>query len=194
MWRAAWVFQDDEKLLEAVVASGDPGDAFELRVHHVPGHTIGHICLEDAEARTLVTGDHVMGGAVPSTTSYYVDPRPTQATPERRERFKGLPAYLKSLRRLKGLGSKTILPAHGGVLRNARRAIDEALSHAAPVERCFDFGDDAGRAAAAKLTGNFMIAGAIEALAEGLDLAEGQGRRGNQPVSAICADGVEEAP
>ena len=39
-----------------------------------------------------------------------------------------------------------------------------------------------------------MIAGAIEALAEGLDLAEGQGRRGNQPVSAICADGVEEAP
>ena len=51
------------------------------------------------------------------------------------------------------------------------------------MERCFDFGDDAGRAAAAKLTGNFMIAGAIEALAEGLDLAEGQVRRGNQPVS-----------
>ena len=63
----------------------------------------------------------------------------------------------------------------GGDAALRRRAIDEALAHAAPAERCFDFGDDADAAAAAKLTGNFMIAAAIEALAEGLDLAEGHG-------------------
>ena len=84
--------------------------------------------------------------------------------------------------------------AKGGHRRVAAREGEGGLARAAPGERGFDFGDDAGRAAAAKLTGNFMIAGAIEALAEGLDLAEGQVRRGNQPVSAICADGVEEAP
>lgn len=38
-----------------------------------------------------------------------------------------LPAYLNSLRRLKTLGAGTILPAHGGVLRKANRAIDDAL-------------------------------------------------------------------
>ena len=56
----------------------------------------------------------------------------------------------------------------GGDAALRQRAIDEALSHAAPVERCFDFGDDAGHAAAAKLTG-LRDRGAIEALAEGLD-------------------------
>ena len=63
----------------------------------------------------------------------------------------------------------------GGDAALRRRAIDDALAHAAPAERCFDFGDDADAAAAAKLTVNFMIAAAIEALAEGLDLAEGHG-------------------
>ena len=39
---------------------------------------------------------------------------------------------------------------------------------AAPRERCFDFGDDAGAANVVKLSGNFLIASAIEALAESL--------------------------
>ena len=44
----------------------------------------------------------------------------------RRPRFIGLPRYLETLRTLKGLPLKTILPAHGGVIRRPRRAIEDA--------------------------------------------------------------------
>ena len=102
--------------------------SFEMKVHHVPGHTSGHIVLEEPATGTLITGDHVMGSSVPSTATYFTDELPEPGDPlHRRPRFKGLSAYLHSLRRLKGLGARTLLPAHGGVLRKANRAIDDAL-------------------------------------------------------------------
>jgi glyoxylase-like metal-dependent hydrolase (beta-lactamase superfamily II) len=101
---------------------------FELRVHHMPGHTAGHVVYEEAESGTLLTGDHVMGNAVPSTTSYYTGDLPEPGDPlRRRPRLRGLPKYLDSLRRLRRLDANTILPAHGGVLSSAGRAIDDAL-------------------------------------------------------------------
>ena len=109
------------------------GDAIEfkdlsLRVHHVPGHTLGHIALEEPASATLLTGDTVMGHAVPSTATYFTGALPDPGDPlRRRPRFRGLPAYLASLRRLRALAVRTILPAHGGVLRRAARAIDDAL-------------------------------------------------------------------
>lgn len=101
---------------------------FELRVHHVPGHTAGHVVYEEPESGTLLTGDHVMGNAVPSTASYYTGELPEPGDPvRRRPRLRGLPLYLDSLRRLRRLDASTILPAHGGVLPRAGRAIDDAL-------------------------------------------------------------------
>ncbi|MCA9511413.1 MAG: MBL fold metallo-hydrolase [Myxococcota bacterium] len=101
---------------------------FELRVHHAPGHTIGHVVLEEPESGTLLTGDTVMGNAVPSTTTYFTSAHPDASDPlRRRQRFRGLPAYLSSLRRLRALDPRTILPAHGGTLRRPSRAIDDAL-------------------------------------------------------------------
>lgn len=46
---------------------------------------------------------------------------------------------------------------------------------AAPTERIFHFGDDPGAANAAKLSGNLLIACAIEGMAESLALAESEG-------------------
>lgn len=114
-----------------------PFKDFELEVLHVPGHTAGHIVLFEAQSGTLVTGDHVMGTAVPYTDSYYLDgPPDPRDRLGRRPRFKGLPAYMRSIRRLRRLPVETVLPAHGGVVRRGRRAIaDAALFYEVRVQR-----------------------------------------------------------
>jgi glyoxylase-like metal-dependent hydrolase (beta-lactamase superfamily II) len=69
-----------------------------------------------------------MGNAVPFTESFPLAGVPDPADPLRRSpRFRGLPAYLASLRRLRGGSFGTILPAHGGILDRPARVIDEAL-------------------------------------------------------------------
>jgi glyoxylase-like metal-dependent hydrolase (beta-lactamase superfamily II) len=100
---------------------------FGLRVIHAPGHTAGHLLLHEPQTGTLITGDHVMGSAVPFTDNYYEDGAPDPVDPlRRRPRFRGLPAYLESLQRLKRERFRTILPAHGGVIQRPDRAIDDA--------------------------------------------------------------------
>lgn len=32
-----------------------------LKVHHTPGHTPGHICIEDLDSKLVFTGDHIIG-------------------------------------------------------------------------------------------------------------------------------------
>src|SRR4029077_17522096 len=39
------------------------GEGWTLEALHTPGHTSNHICYVLPEARTLFTGDHVMGGS-----------------------------------------------------------------------------------------------------------------------------------
>jgi glyoxylase-like metal-dependent hydrolase (beta-lactamase superfamily II) len=101
---------------------------FELEVIHSPGHTAGHIVLAEAQTGTLLTGDHLMGNAVPFTESFYTPGLPAAADPlARKPRFRGLPAYLASLRRLRSGNHRCILPAHGGILDRPARVIEEAL-------------------------------------------------------------------
>jgi glyoxylase-like metal-dependent hydrolase (beta-lactamase superfamily II) len=101
---------------------------FALDVIHAPGHTAGHILLHHAESSVLVSGDHILGHAVPNTENYYVDGLPDPRDPlRRRPRFKGLVMYRNSLRSLR-LGSfRFILPGFGGIIRGGDRAIREAL-------------------------------------------------------------------
>lgn len=100
----------------------------ELEVLHAPGHTRGHLLLHHAGAGVLVTGDHVMGEMVPATTTCYTGPLPEPGDPlRRRPRFRGLPAYLRSLRRLRGSALRVLLPAHGGLIAHPARALDDAL-------------------------------------------------------------------
>ena len=101
---------------------------FELEVIHAPGHTAGHLVLSESQSGTLLTGDHLMGAAVPFTESFYLDGAPDpRDSLGRTPRFRGLPAYLRSLRRLRGGTFRCILPAHGGILDRPSRTIDDAL-------------------------------------------------------------------
>lgn len=116
--------------VDQLVRDGDaiPFKDFELRVVHAPGHTAGHLLLHEERTGTLVTGDHLMGAAVPYTDNYYVEGGPDPSDPlRRRPRFKGLPSYLESVRRLRRQRFSTILPAHGGVLQRPDRAIEDAI-------------------------------------------------------------------
>jgi glyoxylase-like metal-dependent hydrolase (beta-lactamase superfamily II) len=104
-----------------------PFKDFELRVIHSPGHTVGHILLHEDVTGTLLTGDHIMGSAVPFTENYYLPGAPDPRDPLlRRPRFSGLREYTRSVREIRRLGISTILPAHGGVIRQANRSIEDA--------------------------------------------------------------------
>jgi glyoxylase-like metal-dependent hydrolase (beta-lactamase superfamily II) len=105
-----------------------PFKDFELEVIHTPGHTAGHIVLHESECGALLSGDHIMASAVPSTENYYLEGAPDPRDPlGRRPRFKGLPDYLRSVRLLRGRSFKRILPAQGATLGPAARLVDDSL-------------------------------------------------------------------
>lgn len=105
-----------------------PCKDFELEVIHAPGHTAGHVLFHESRSGVLLTGDHLMGRAVPFTESYFLDGAPDPSDPlRRRPRFRGLPAYLESLRGLRRRSFRSILPAHGGIIERPARAIEEAI-------------------------------------------------------------------
>jgi len=116
--------------VERELRDGDvvPFKEFALEVVHAPGHTAGHILLHEPRSGALVTGDHLMGSAVPYTDNYYLGgpPEPGDRL-RRRPRFRGLTAYLESLRKLRRRTFHTILPAHGGVVSRPDRAIEDAI-------------------------------------------------------------------
>jgi len=105
-----------------------PFKEMELRVIHAPGHTAGHLLLHEPVSGTLVTGDHVMGNAVPFTETYFEGEAPDPGDPAgRRPRFRGLVEYMRSIRGLRGMPFRTFLPAHGGVIGRPARALEDAL-------------------------------------------------------------------
>ena len=77
------------------------GDDVNIRMLHTPGHTGDHVCLFDAEAKLLLSGDHVLPTITPHVPglSPLADP---------------LGSYLESLQGLRRLGEVSlVLPAHG---------------------------------------------------------------------------------
>jgi glyoxylase-like metal-dependent hydrolase (beta-lactamase superfamily II) len=87
---------------------------FAVRVLHSPGHTPGHLLLEDEKAGLLFTGDQVMGQVVPRAETFYLGALPDPADPcLRRPRFKGL--------------DKWLLPGFGGLVRRADRTIRDTI-------------------------------------------------------------------
>lgn len=71
----------------------------ELRVVWTPGHTPGHICLLDAEAGVLLTGDHLLPRISPNIGLQQPGSSP-------------LEAFLESLEKLTGYDEWEALPAH----------------------------------------------------------------------------------
>lgn len=84
-----------------------------LAVVATPGHTPDHVAFFDARTGSLFTGDAVLGRG-----TSVIDP------PEG-----DLAAYLRSLRRMRELGPRTIYPGHGPVVLRALATLDEYLDH-----------------------------------------------------------------
>jgi glyoxylase-like metal-dependent hydrolase (beta-lactamase superfamily II) len=90
-------------------------DGTKLRVIYTPGHAMGHICLYDEERRTLFSGDHVLGTGTP-----YVGQWPDGSNGNMRD-------YIDSLKKLKELDMKLILPSHGPIVRDPYERINETI-------------------------------------------------------------------
>jgi glyoxylase-like metal-dependent hydrolase (beta-lactamase superfamily II) len=85
----------------------------ELVVLATPGHSPDHAALFLEADRALFTGDAVLGRG-----TSVIDP------PEG-----DLAAYLRSLRRMREFGPKTIHPGHGPIVLDAMAKLDEYLRH-----------------------------------------------------------------
>jgi glyoxylase-like metal-dependent hydrolase (beta-lactamase superfamily II) len=114
-WRERYAMQVPDEQVEdghkIVVGS----HAFE--VIWTPGHTSGHICLWDAERRTIMTGDHVL------------DPISPNVSLSREHQGNPLGQYLQSLRKVGALDADLVLPAHGEPFRDLSRRVNELLAH-----------------------------------------------------------------
>jgi len=103
---------------------------WSLSVLHAPGHTPGHIVLEDPSTGLLFSGDQVMAQAIPHAENFHLDGLPDPADPLRRPpRFRGLVEMRRTLRRLRRRPIRLVLPGYGMALRRAERSIRDTLLH-----------------------------------------------------------------
>jgi len=115
---------DREFSPDVVVGTGDEvaaGDGWRMTAVHTPGHTSNHTCftLDDGTARTIFTGDHVMGW---STT--VVSPPDGDMT-----------AYLESLRAVAGRSDHVAIPTHGPPIPDPSQFVSELIEHRMERER-----------------------------------------------------------
>jgi glyoxylase-like metal-dependent hydrolase (beta-lactamase superfamily II) len=88
-----------------------------LRVEWTPGHSPGHICLYDQEAKLLFAGDHMLPDLSPNIGLH------PQSTPD------PLHEYLEGLRRLAAYEPKLILPSHGRPFTDAPARVKVLEAH-----------------------------------------------------------------
>lgn len=96
----------------------DAGDT-RLRILHTPGHAPDHLCFLEEDARDLYCGDLArLGGSIVIPAS----------------KGGNLRQYLESLKHVRSLGSKRLLPGHGPIVNDPGALIDEYLRHRAQRE------------------------------------------------------------
>ncbi len=84
-----------------------------LRAVFTPGHAPGHLCFLEEETGFLAAGDMVAG-----VGTILVDPSEGDMT-----------AYLESLRRMKALAPRGLLPAHGNAIAAVAEKLDGYVRH-----------------------------------------------------------------
>ncbi|MFZ5784980.1 MAG: MBL fold metallo-hydrolase [Acidobacteriota bacterium] len=94
----------------------------ELRVHHLPGHSPGHVAFEIDGEGTLISGDVLLDGITPNAV---VDLDPVDAN----RLYLSINAYATSLDRLESLRPSLLLPAHGRCLRDVQAQIASVRLH-----------------------------------------------------------------
>ena len=99
----------------------DDGDAMECGHYHfrcvtTPGHTLGHICLYEADRKLLIAGDHILDDITPNIQCWTDGQNP-------------LKWYLISLDKTAALEVDRVLPGHRRLIRDHRSRIDELKKH-----------------------------------------------------------------
>lgn len=97
------------------------GDALRIGSYHfscveTPGHTPGHLCLYEKQARIFFSGDHILNDITPNITVWS-------------EREDPLRQYLKSLDKIIPYDIDWVLPGHRAPFQNHRRRIAELKEH-----------------------------------------------------------------
>jgi glyoxylase-like metal-dependent hydrolase (beta-lactamase superfamily II) len=108
-------FVDEDLVPDTRVRDGDTiaGSGWKLDAIHTPGHAPDHLCFALSGARTLFSGDHVMGW---NTT--------VVAPPEGH-----MGDYLSSLERLLERRDKVFFPGHGGRIETPQRVVKAYIMH-----------------------------------------------------------------
>ena len=116
-----YVMAEADVLLE----DGDlvPLPGRRLRAVWTPGHTPGHLCLQEPDARLMLTGDHVLPRISPNIGLY---PSSADEAP--------LARFLESLQKVGGYDDHDALPAHEYRFRGLGVRTRQLLTH--HEERC----------------------------------------------------------
>jgi glyoxylase-like metal-dependent hydrolase (beta-lactamase superfamily II) len=125
-----------------------------LQAVATPGHTRGHLVYLDTERDAMFAGDHVLPHITPSVGF------------EANLAHSPLGDYLQSLRLVRGMPDRQMLPAHGPVSPSVHARVDQLLAHHA--ERL----DEMAAAVAAGASTGFETAGRITWTRRGRQLAE----------------------
>jgi glyoxylase-like metal-dependent hydrolase (beta-lactamase superfamily II) len=115
-----WKYVAEPVAVDTSVGDGDilAGDPYGLRVIHTPGHTIDHVCLYQADLGLLFSGDMLLNSITPNPDIY-----PPWQSDER----SGLPDYVESLGKLRGIEADLALPGHGARIVDIDARVDEVL-------------------------------------------------------------------
>jgi len=89
-----------------------------LHIVATPGHTPGHVMIEDRQRGLMFSGDHLMARISPNPV---LDFLPDDS------RYRGMPEYLDSIERIRGRTPDLWCGGHGPVFRDAARRIDSLL-------------------------------------------------------------------
>ena len=119
--RAGWL-EMAQRVDDVEPVPVDDGDDLDLggratRVAWTPGHTDYHAVLVDAREGILVAGDHVLP-RITSNVGLYP-----------RSRDDPLGDFLASLRKVRDLAVRRVLPAHGDPFDDLPGRVDEILAH-----------------------------------------------------------------
>jgi glyoxylase-like metal-dependent hydrolase (beta-lactamase superfamily II) len=93
-----------------------PLGKYVFRCVETPGHTPGHMCLYEPEAKMLFSGDHILDSITPNISGWDsgVDP---------------LGEFLRSLEKIAAHDIRLILPAHRDPISDPLRRIEELKAH-----------------------------------------------------------------
>ena len=112
---AEWEDPDDWIEAPQEITFG-PGQG-SWQAHATPGHTRGHVVFVDPARDVMFAGDHVLPRITPSIGF------------EQNQAEYPLRDYLDSLKLVRGLPDRRLLPAHGPVALSVHHRVDELIEH-----------------------------------------------------------------